>query len=114
MLNQTPIRGQRINTAATALGDEAALDLADVLAQPFIVMRNDHQDALRAGLAVDEYAPAGKSADEIRSLWRWVDARLNPGAAIDEQPIVSELAASLDSVPTMYVQRPAETVALTS
>lgn len=114
VLNQTPIRGRRINTAATALGDEAALDLADVLAQPFIVMRNDHQDALRAGLAVDEYAPAGKSADEIRSLWRWVDARLNPGAAIDEQPIVSELAASLDIVATMYVQRPAEAVAPTS
>lgn len=114
VLNQTPIRGQRINTAANALGDEAALDLADVLAQPFIVMRNDHQDALRAGLAVDEYAPAGKSADEIRNLWRWVDARLNPGAAIDAQPIVSEFAASPDIVPTMYVQRPAETVALTS
>ena len=29
-------------------------------------MRNDHQDALRAGLAVSEYAPSGKSADEIR------------------------------------------------
>ena len=52
VLNQTPIRGQRINTAATALGDEAALDLAEILAQPFIVMRNDHQDALSAGLAV--------------------------------------------------------------
>ena len=33
VLNQTPIRGQRINNAATTLGDEAALDLADVLAQ---------------------------------------------------------------------------------
>jgi chromosome partitioning protein len=35
VLNQTPIRGQRIYTAATALGDEAALDLADVLAPAF-------------------------------------------------------------------------------
>jgi len=71
VLNQTPIRGQRINTAATTLGDEAALDLADVLAQPFVVMRNDHQDALNAGLAVNEYASGSKSADEIRGLWQW-------------------------------------------
>jgi hypothetical protein len=39
-----------------------------VLARPFIVMRNDHQDALSAGLAVSEYAPTSKSADEIRGL----------------------------------------------
>ena len=73
ILNQTPIRGQRLSNAANALGDEAALDLAGVVAQPFIVMRNDHQDALSAGLAVSEYAPASKSADEIRGLWQWVD-----------------------------------------
>jgi len=30
VLNQTPIRGQRIGNAATSLGDEAALDLSDV------------------------------------------------------------------------------------
>src|SRR5664279_4924531 len=35
VLNQTPIRGQRISNAATTLGDEAALDLSGVLAQPF-------------------------------------------------------------------------------
>lgn len=108
VLNQTPIRGQRINTAATALGDEAAHDLADVLAQPFVVMRNDHQDALSAGLAVVEYAPAGKSADEIRGLWQWVEAKLNAGAAIDEQPIVSALPASPDLVPTMFLPAPVE------
>ena len=39
-------------------------------------MRNDHQDALSAGLAVSEYAPGGKSADEIRGLWQWIEARL--------------------------------------
>jgi chromosome partitioning protein len=70
VLNQTPFRGQRINHAAATLGDEAALDVSGVLALPYIVMRNDHQDALGAGLAVSEYAPAGKSAEEIRDLWR--------------------------------------------
>jgi len=112
VLNQTPIRGQRLNNAATALGDEAALDTADVLAQPFIVMRNDHQDALSAGLAVSEYAPASKSADEIRGLWHWIEARLNVGATIQDELIVSEL---LNSPPTaMFLETPAESVALIS
>ena len=52
VLNQAPARGQRIGSATSTLGDDAALDLADVLAQPFVIMRNDHQDALSAGLAV--------------------------------------------------------------
>ena len=76
VLNQAPIRGRRIDDAVTALGDGSALDLAGIVARPFIVMRNDHQDALSAGLAVSEFAPAGKSADEIRSLWQWVEAKL--------------------------------------
>jgi chromosome partitioning protein len=80
VLNQTPIRGQRIDNAANTLAEEAALDLADVLARPLIVMRNDHQDALAAGLAVGEFAPNGKSAGEIRSLWRWIETRLELSA----------------------------------
>jgi chromosome partitioning protein len=81
VLNQTPIRGQRISDAAATLGDKAARELDEVLARPFIVMRNDHQDALAAGLAVSEFSPFGKSADEIRELWRWVEKRLNGGLA---------------------------------
>ncbi|MGY8676806.1 ParA family protein [Bradyrhizobium sp. UFLA05-153] len=77
VLNQTPIRGQRIDNAANTLGEEAALELADVLARPLIVMRNDHQDSLAAGLAVNEFAPGGKSAAEIRGLWHWIETRLN-------------------------------------
>ena len=89
VLNQTPIRGRRIDSAASALGDEAARDMDDVLARPFIAMRNDHQDALSAGLAVSEYAPSGKSADEIRDLWQWVETRLSGGVAADAE-IVGE------------------------
>jgi chromosome partitioning protein len=84
ILNQTPIRGQRINSAADALGDAAARDMDDVLARPFIGMRNDHQDALAAGLAVSEFSPSGKSADEIRDLWQWIATRLNGGVAVNE------------------------------
>lgn len=75
VLNQAPVRGQRIGNAASALGG-AMSDLDDVLAQPFVAMRTDHQDALAAGLAVSEYTPSGKSADEIRRLWQWTQARL--------------------------------------
>jgi chromosome partitioning protein len=126
VLNQTPIRGQRISSAASSLGEAAALDLADVLAQPLIVMRNDHQDALSAGLAVSEYAPTGKSADEVRGLWQWVETRLNAGLSADEQPILNALTiadelpivnvvpASSDILPTMWSQTPAESTALTS
>ena len=114
VLNQTPIRGQRITSATTALGDAAALELTDVLAQPFIVMRNDHQDALSAGLAVSEYAPAGKSTDEIRGLWQWVETRLNGGISADEQPAVSELQDAADILPTTWSQTPAEPAALVS
>jgi len=100
VLNQTPIRGRRVGNAATTLADEAALELSDVLAQPCIVMRNDHQDALGAGLAVSEYAPASKSADEIRELWRWVDVKLTAGA--DRGNVVSLHAVS-DIRPAPYL-----------
>jgi chromosome partitioning protein len=110
VLNQTAIRGQRITNAAGALGAQAALDLADVLAQPFIVMRNDHQDALSAGLAVGEFAPGSKSADEIRGLWQWIEARLNIAITADEQ-IVSDVPAVPEILPAMLVQTPVEATA---
>jgi chromosome partitioning protein len=47
-----------------------------VLALPAIVLRNDQQDALGVGFGVTEYAPRGKSAEEIRGLWRWVNTPL--------------------------------------
>ena len=109
VLNQTPIRGQRINNAANTLGEEAALDLADVLARPFIVMRNDHQDALASGLAVSEYAPSGKSADEIRGLWHWAERRLN-----GETNVSDELGSGLAEVEFPIVLAPTVTIAPTA
>jgi chromosome partitioning protein len=112
VLNQTPIRGQRVSNAATVLSDEAALD--GILAQPFIVMRNDHQDALGLGLSVVEYAPSSKSADEVRGLWQWVEAKLNPVAPTDEAQTADEFPASHDIVPTMFLQVPTETAEFVS
>jgi len=76
ILNHATVRGRRMESAEAALADEAALELGDILARPYIGMRSDHQDALARGMAVTEYAPAGKAADEIRQLWRWVSDKL--------------------------------------
>jgi chromosome partitioning protein len=70
ILNQTPTRSYRLNEASSAL------NMWGVLALPYIVQRNDHQDALGAGLGVTEFAPDSKAADEIRSLWAWVKKRM--------------------------------------
>jgi chromosome partitioning protein len=107
VLNQTPIRGQRVSNAATVLDEEAAFDSSGLLALPYIVMRNDHQDALGLGLAVVEYAPSSKSADEVRGLWQWVENKLTA----DEQPMIGEeLPASSDLVSPMYLPTASETV----
>lgn len=74
VLNQTPPRGYRIGEAAEAL------NASGMLALPYVVQRNDHQDALGAGFAVTEFAPDGQAAEEIRSLWLWVWKQLTAEA----------------------------------
>lgn len=92
VLNQAPIRGAaRLAGAENLLSDEAALDVDDIVARPIIMMRNDHQDALTAGLAVCEYAPGSKSAEEIRDLWQWIETRLGNFAAASDQPVIEKL-----------------------
>jgi chromosome partitioning protein len=87
VLNQTPVRSFRLNYAAASLSDTAtALNASGVLALPYIVLRNDQQDALGAGLAVTEYALGSKSADEICGLWQWVWGRLTVETAAGTAP----------------------------
>ena len=78
VLNQAPHRGPRASEAANALCHNDR-DLADVVAKPLVTLRNDHQDALAAGLGVTEFHASGKSASEIRLLWKWVETRLIEG-----------------------------------
>jgi len=70
VINQAPPRGFRIGEAAVALSAAGALAL------PYMILRNDHQDALGAGFGVTEFAPASKAAEEMRSLWHWVSQAL--------------------------------------
>jgi chromosome partitioning protein len=96
VLSQTPIRGHRSDDAASALSATAcSLSAAGVLALPYVALRTDHLDALAAGLAVTEYAHDGKSADEIRGLWRWVAEKLSAGPCGGEQTALPHAAAAL-------------------
>lgn len=92
ILNHTPVRGKRIDAAARTLGDQAAYELGAVLAQPYVSMRIHHQDALATGLAVSEYAPAGKSADELFRLWQWVANKLDQTSKIYRPTLTAKVS----------------------
>jgi len=79
VLNQTPPRGCRLSEAATSLNS------LGVLALPYVGQRNDHQDALGAGLGVTEFAQEGRASEEVRELWRWVLKKLVEGS-LDHEP----------------------------
>jgi len=82
VLNQTPARSYRLSEAATLLNS------LGVLALPYIVLRNDHLDALGAGLAVTEFAPDGKASEEIRGLWNWAWRQLSSEPLEDQQTAI--------------------------
>lgn len=69
VLSQTPPRSYRVRDTAEGLA------VLGMIADTNIVARNDHQDAIGAGLGVTEFNPTGAAADEIRKLWAWVENR---------------------------------------
>ena len=71
VLNQCPPTPRSFRSTEASAG----LQLLGVLA-PLVTQRADHQDAIAAGQGVTDYAPAGKAADEIRTLWNWIAHRL--------------------------------------
>src|ERR687897_1211894 len=73
VLNQTPPRSYRVRDAADGLA------VLGILPDVNIVMRNDHQDAIGMGQGVTEFNPKGASAKEIRSLWAWLEKRMQAG-----------------------------------
>jgi chromosome partitioning protein len=79
VLNQAPPRGYRLSEAA------AALNAAGVLALPYIVQRNDHQDALGAGFGVTEFAPEGRAAQEVLDLWQHVWEKMTAESIVRER-----------------------------
>jgi len=82
VLNQAPPRGGRVSEAGTSLNS------LGLLALPYIGQRNDHQDALGAGLAVTEFARAGKASEEIQALWRWISTQLIGESSLRAQSVL--------------------------
>ena len=66
-------------------------DSLGVLALPYVGQRNDHQDALRAGFGVTEFAQKGRASEEVRELWRWVLKKLVEGS-LDHEPHAKKAA----------------------
>jgi chromosome partitioning protein len=71
VLAQCPPRSPRVDETRAGL---AALGL---IAEPPIVSRTDHQDAMAAGQGVTEFNAAGAAATEIRALWNWIEKKLD-------------------------------------
>jgi chromosome partitioning protein len=72
VLTQCPPRSARVDETRAGLG---ALGL---IADPPIVSRADHQDAMAAGMGVTEFNGEGAAAGEIRQLWNWIENKLEP------------------------------------
>src|SRR5918995_2066041 len=81
VLNQTPPRSYRVRDATDGL------TVLGVLPDVNIVMRNDHQDAIGMGQGVTEFNPTGAAAKEIRSLWAWLEKRMQAGIGRAPQKI---------------------------
>jgi chromosome partitioning protein len=73
VLSQCPVRSPRVAETRAGLG---ALGL---IAEPPIMSRADHQDAIAAGQGVTEFNPDGTAAAEIRQLWSWIEKKLDKG-----------------------------------
>ena len=71
VLTQCPPRSTRVDETRAGL---AALGL---IAEPPLVSRADHQDAMASGMGVTEFNPSGAAASEIRQLWSWINNKLN-------------------------------------
>jgi chromosome partitioning protein len=72
VLTQFPPRSPRVDET------RAGLPALGLIAEPPIVSRTDHQDAMAAGQGVTEFNAEGAAANEIRQLWSWVDKKLTP------------------------------------
>jgi chromosome partitioning protein len=82
VLSQCPPRSARVDETRAGL---AALGL---IAEPPIVSRADHQDAMAAGLGVTEFNDAGAAAAEVRKLWQWIHAKLEGKRTARQDAIV--------------------------
>jgi chromosome partitioning protein len=74
VLTQTPPRGYRIHEA------EQGLSVLGLVAPVHTVLRTTYQDSVAGGLGPTEFDPEGKAAEEIRTLWTWLEKKVRKGA----------------------------------
>jgi len=67
VLNAVPARGTRHYEAQAAMTD--VMPVSPVMLHARVAFA----DALNSGQSVEEFAPTGDAAREVRSLWRWLD-----------------------------------------
>jgi chromosome partitioning protein len=72
VLTQCPPRSPRVEET------RAGLSALGLIAEPPLVSRADHQDAMAAGMGVTEFNADGAAATEIRQLWSWIENKLEP------------------------------------
>jgi chromosome partitioning protein len=70
ILNQAPARSKRTDDT------QKALATLGVVADTVMVNRLDHADAVAAGYGVTEFRKDSVAADELRSLWLWLEEKL--------------------------------------
>jgi chromosome partitioning protein len=73
VLTQTPPRGYRIHEA------EHGLSVLGLVAPVHTVLRTTYQDSVTGGLGPTEFDPEGKAAEEIRTLWTWLEKKVRKG-----------------------------------
>lgn len=74
VINEAEPKAGNARNLGTRQALEEAFDDPGLIAKAIIVRRNDHRDAIDAGLGVSELHKKGKAADEVRALWE--EARL--------------------------------------
>jgi len=71
VLNQAPARSKRVDDT------QAALATLGIVAETVIVNRLDHADAVASGYGITEFRHDSTAAEELRSLWRWIEGNLH-------------------------------------
>jgi chromosome partitioning protein len=72
VLTFLPSTGDRQEKAREALEDEG-----HAVAPGGLSLLVDFADAIAAGQTVQEWKPAGKGAEQVRGLWKWIEKRLH-------------------------------------
>lgn len=81
VLNSCPAPRGVAEAAVTSEARQALAAYGLPVAPAAITQRAALTYALNDGRAVTEYEPDGKAADELRSLWRWIDGQARADAS---------------------------------